>query len=73
MISQYGLGDLKSFRLRELLTELLQRKNLLNSGVSHKTLIKKTSFEDVHLDREEEENIMIRKTFMRKSLKKNTS
>ena len=73
--SKYSLGDLRSFKSRELLQEL-QRRRIMNSTedetVSVSTKSKRISFIEgnVRIDRDEEEKTIIRKKLIKKLVKR---
>jgi hypothetical protein len=73
--SKYALGDLKSFKVKELLQEL-QRRKIVNSTedetVSVSTKTKRISFVEgnVRIDRDEEEKTIIRKKLIKKLVKR---
>ena len=73
--SKYSLGDLRSFKSKELLQEL-QRRKIMNSTedetVSVSTKSKRISFIEgnVRIDRDEEEKTIIRKKLIKKLVKR---
>lgn len=73
--SKYALGDLKSFKSRELMQEL-QRRKLVNvtedESIHVSTRSKRTSFVEgnVRIDRDEEEKTIIRKKIIKKLVKR---
>lgn len=72
VISKYCFGDLKSFRVRELIQELSQRKTVIDINVNDESKLGRirssTRNDESKVDREEE--ITIRKKIVKKIIKK---
>ena len=74
VFSKYGLGELKSFKNRELIQELYRRKLVVSvdESVAVSTKLTSTSFMvgNVRIDRDEEEKTIIRKKVVKKVIRK---
>lgn len=77
VVSKYGLGDLKAFKVRELTQELTKRKlgyrSSQDESISIDTRRTRTSviLGDIRIDRDEEEKTIIRKKVTKKLVKRN--